>query len=211
MRYIVEHFLERQQDIRFEVMEDAEIRFKWKVSKVNLPLGMITLEHFVDEDEVLGTVLGIEKYGNTTITLSDLPPQLLKLVRDSVAFIDFCIDQDKPIEIDNILINETTAGIKDICSEAYLKFRKHHQQLKDEGAEGPWDVIPDHRSRKMLYLWHPKGKNMMAGQVIDQIYDHPGEQERKDKSAAFNQQLGRWRKKYKDIVVPYKRERKSSS
>ena len=211
MRYIVEHFLERQQDIRFEVMEDAEIRFKWKVSKVNLPLGMITLEHFVDEDEVLGTVLGIEKYGNTTITLSDFPFELVELVQDGIAFIDYCIDQDKTIEIGNILTNETTAGIKDICSAAYLKFRKHHQQLKDEGAEGPWDVIPDRRSRNMLYLWHPKGKNMMAGQVIDQIYDHPGQQERKDKSHAFNQQLVRWREKYGDIVVPCKRKRKSSS
>ena len=131
--YVVDYFLDKQQDIRADHDWDAEIIHKWAVSTINRPLGVITL----DPDYAEGTLYGYQQLGYETNTESDYPPKLLELVKDGAGFIDYCDKKDIITEIQEMVGYSSMRDVNGLIRKTYLDYRKA-ESSKEEGIEGAW-------------------------------------------------------------------------
>ena len=119
--FVVDFYLEAQQDIRSDHDWDSDVLHKWEVSTISRSIGVITLDpDFGTDMSLVGTLYGYQQAGNSTNTESDHPPELLDLVKGLADFIDYCDRKDILIEIEEMDSYSSMRDINGLIRKAYL-------------------------------------------------------------------------------------------
>ncbi|HCU80064.1 MAG TPA: hypothetical protein DGN60_02730 [Chloroflexi bacterium] len=121
--FVVDFYLENQQDIRADHDWDSDISHKWTLSTISQPIGVITLDPNLGTDmHPAGTLYGYQHHEDISNKESDYPPKLLQLVKNGASFIDYCDEQGILTEIDDMDIYSSLRDINGLIRTAYLSF-----------------------------------------------------------------------------------------
>lgn len=121
--FVVDFYLEEQQDIRSDHDWDSDILHKWAVSTMSRPIGVITLDPDLGPGmSTVGTLYGYQQYGYIANTESDYPAELLELVKDAADFIDYCDKKDILTEIEEMDAYSSMRDVNGLIRKVYLSF-----------------------------------------------------------------------------------------
>ena len=116
--FVVDFYLEEQQDIRSDHDWDSDILHKWAVSTMSHPIGVITLDPDLGPGmSTVGTL-----YGYIANTESDYPAELLELVKGAADFIDYCDKKDILTEIEEMDAYSSMRDVNGLIRKVYLSF-----------------------------------------------------------------------------------------
>lgn len=103
--------------------------------------------------------------------------------------------------------------LRDIFVQGKMKVDDHFGFDSEVSNETPWDAESDRQKREILKLWHPLGKRLMAGEIVDRMWgDADGigtrrvtpEEKRRVLSQRVTHTIYELRKKHGTDIVPYK-------
>jgi len=121
--FVVDFYLEEQQDIRSDHDWDSDILHKWTVSTMSRPIGVITLDPDLGSGmSTVGTLYGYQQHGYIDNTESDYPPELLELVKGAADFIDYCDKKDILTEIEEMDAYSSMRDVNGLIRKVYLSF-----------------------------------------------------------------------------------------
>lgn len=120
--FVVDFYLEEQEDIRSDHDWDSDISHKWTVSAASRHIGVITLDpDFGPGTSPIGTLYGYQP-ANISNTESYYPPELLELVKGGANFIDHCDKNDILTEIEEMDGYSSMRDVNGLIRKAYLSY-----------------------------------------------------------------------------------------
>ena len=121
--FVVDFYLEKQQDIRAHHDRDTDILHKWTISTKSHPIGVITLDpDSGTEVNPTGTLYGYHQYEDTPNKEPDYPPNFIQLVKNTADFIDYCDKKDILTEIADMDVYSSLRDINGLIRTAYISF-----------------------------------------------------------------------------------------